>query len=192
LDKSCENLSQSVIFNFFLNRSLESRHFATIQIKLGFRNWRKSINCAYRAHVAHPFLACSSIALMRETDEQGASQFFCILHFFRSHEISVRFLQTGGTFYIIKLLRYPNHLFKIITYTVVRGCPQKTSAVREGGGLSSADILRAKGKEGFFRCGRPHFLAKKLRNFLIYGASALRTDKRGGGLNKCGHFLDKE
>jgi len=41
--------------------------------------------------------------------------------------------------------------------------------------LSSAD----KGREGFFKCGRPYFLPKTLRFFEIYGVSA-RTRGEGG------------
>jgi len=52
-------------------------------------------------------------------------------------------------------------------------------------GLSNSD----KG-EGFFRCGRPHFLMqKKFGFFEIYG-----MDLHGQGgeeLNQCGHFSDK-
>jgi len=36
-----------------------------------------------------------------------------------------------------------------------------------GRGLSSADIFQTRG-EGFFRCGRPHFLAKKPSKFLKF------------------------
>jgi len=59
------------------------------------------------------------------------------------------------------------------------------------GGLSSADIFRTRGKEGFFRCGRPHFLVqKKLWNF--WNLWFVCTHRQGGrGLSQWGHFADK-
>jgi len=57
--------------------------------------------------------------------------------------------------------------------------------------LFSPDIFRTRG-EGFFRCGRPHFLAQKNFGFFeIYGVSALRTDKGGRGVEQVRTFADK-
>jgi len=57
----------------------------------------------------------------------------------------------------------------------------------EEGGLSSADILRTRGR-WFFRCGRPHFLAQKTSNFLKFMVYLHGQ----GGFSHCGHFSDKE
>jgi len=60
-----------------------------------------------------------------------------------------------------------------------RGRPEKTSAVKGEGGLSSAD----KGGGEFFRYGHLYFLAQKTGFFEIYGVSA-----RTRGLKHCRHF----
>jgi len=60
-----------------------------------------------------------------------------------------------------------------IIFTLHKGSSIKD--VRSQGGLFSADILRQL-KRGFFKCGRPHFLAQKIFGFfLIYGVSARTT-----------------
>jgi len=46
------------------------------------------------------------------------------------------------------------------------------------------------GKEGFFRCGRPHFFGENNFGFFeIYGVSARISGR--GGLSQCGNFADK-
>jgi len=49
--------------------------------------------------------------------------------------------------------------------------------------LSSADIFRTKG-EGFFRCGRPHFLAQKTLDFLKF--IVCPHGQGGGRSGQCG------
>jgi len=70
----------------------------------------------------------------------------------------------------------------------IRGCPYKTSAIREGRGLYSVDIFRTKGD--FFRCGRPYFWCKRhiriFRNLWCF-----YIDKGGGGIGPVRTFLDK-
>jgi len=52
-----------------------------------------------------------------------------------------------------------------------------TKDVRSQGGLSRADIFR---KRGFFRCGRPHFLAQKISDFLKFMVCQHGQGGRGG------------
>jgi len=55
----------------------------------------------------------------------------------------------------------------------------------QSGGLSSAD----KEGGGFFRCGRPHFLAQKTPDFSKLMVCSHGQGRRG--LSQCGHFADK-
>jgi len=48
-----------------------------------------------------------------------------------------------------------------------------------------------KGGGGFFRCGRPHFLAQKTSDFSKFMMCPHGQEGRGG-LRQCGHFADKE
>jgi len=64
---------------------------------------------------------------------------------------------------------------------MIMGCPRKASKVRGGGGgLSSADILRSRGRR-FFRCGRSQFLVQRTLTFR--NLWCVRKDR--GGLSQC-------
>jgi len=59
----------------------------------------------------------------------------------------------------------------------VSGAVNKRRPQSRGGGLSSTDIFRSRGKEGFFSCGHPHFLAKKTSDF---SKSTVYPHRQGG------------
>jgi len=85
-------------------------------------------------------------------------QYFDKTPFFGSPLISVRIV-------------YRNSLIRKFTLTL--GAVHKTSVVR------GEAVCPVRTREGVFTCGRPHFLAKKLRIFR--NLWCVRMDKGGGG-----------
>jgi len=70
------------------------------------------------------------------------------------------------------------YILILFNFDLRKGPSIKDVRSQEGGGLSNTDG-HFTDKKRFFRCGRPHFLVKKLRIFR--NLWCVLTDKGGGG-----------